>query len=136
MGNEGSCADPVAGYGAGLAGGRSTSSIAGSPLGREPARRPAPAVAGPLVAPAGQESSDCQKNRPVLRGNLLERAPERWLKSAHAPNVMRGIWPKKFSDGRAEGASQLLKHLERRQLFAAFDSANIGKVHPAGDPLG
>lgn len=130
------CANPVAGYGTGLTGGRSTSSIAGSPLSGYPARGPALAVSGRWPAAPGQQSDDREKNRLVLRGNSLERAQERELKFADTANSMKGSRPEELSSGHAEGASELLEYLERRELLAPFDSADIGKIHPASDPLG
>jgi len=51
-------------------------------------------------------------------------------------NPVNGLAPEKLSDGDAKGTPELVKHLQRRELFAPLDPADIRKVDPAGDPLG
>jgi len=82
-----------------------------------------------------QQSSNRQENWYVLRRHPPDGLPQPPLGPSGA-DLINGPAPEEFAHRDLKGAPQLLKHLQRRELFAPLDPANIRKVDPAGNPLG
>ncbi len=92
-------------------------------------------VVGRSFSTTCQQSGDRQQNRHVPRRHPPDSLPDLSLGPARA-DLISGLAPEELAHRDPEGAPQLLKHLQRRELFAPLDPADIRKVNPAGNPLG
>ncbi len=90
---------------------------------------------GRSFSTACQQSGNRQQNWHIPRGHPPDGLPELPLGPADAA-LINGLAPEELAHRDREGAPQLLKQFQRRELFAPLDPPDIGKVDPAGDPLG
>lgn len=82
-----------------------------------------------------QQSGNREENRDILRRYPPDGLPERALGAAGA-DLINGLAPEELAHRNPKGTPQLLKYLQRRELLAPLDPADIGKVDPTGNPLG